>query len=231
MLTNTSLSTGVPQNHAFFDGIYEFFTKFNNFRFHFRSVFTNLHCIMEKTDEQLMEQYRDGNARAFDLLYERHKGGIYRYLLRQCNNAATAEELFQDVWMNLVRSHQRYTVQAKFTTYLYRMAHNRLIDYYRKSSRGLPVSFEDAACPDLEVIADPSTPDPSQVLELQEQGEILRSHMKHLPEAQLEAFLLREESGLRLEEIAEITGVNVETAKSRLRYAVTKLKSAMRGYL
>ena len=139
VLTSTLRGAAIPQNHVFFDGIYEFFTKFNNFRFHFGLDFTNLHDIMEKTDEQLMEQYRDGNARAFDVLYERHKGGIYRYLLRQCNNAATAEELFQDVWMNLVRSRQRYTIQAKFTTYLYRMAHNRLIDYYRKSSRGLPV--------------------------------------------------------------------------------------------
>ena len=80
--------------------------------------------------------YRDGDAGAFDALYARHKGGLYRYLLRQCREPAAAEELFQDVWMNLIRARARYTVQAKFTTYLYRLAHNRLIDHYRKHEPG-----------------------------------------------------------------------------------------------
>ena len=87
--------------------------------------------------------YRDGDAGAFDALYARHKGGLYRYLLRQCREAAAAEELFQDVWMNLIRARAGYTVQAKFTTYLYRLAHNRLIDHYRKNSHVAMVSFDE----------------------------------------------------------------------------------------
>src|SRR5436190_18395294 len=83
-------------------------------------------------DEDLMLAYRDGNAAAFDQLYRRHKGPLYRYLLRQCRDAAAAEELFQDVWMNLVRARAGYTVTARFSTYLYRLAHNRLIDHYRR---------------------------------------------------------------------------------------------------
>ena len=97
----------------------------------------------ESSDEELMLGYRDGDAAAFDVLYARHKGGVYRYLHRQCRDAAAAEELFQDVWMNLIRARAGYTVQAKFTTYLYRLAHNRLIDHYRKHSQAAVSSFED----------------------------------------------------------------------------------------
>jgi hypothetical protein len=87
------------------------------------------------SDEELMERYRDGDAGAFDLLYARHKGGVYRYMLRQCNDRGIAEELYQDVWTNLIRARAGYAVTAKFTTWLYRLAHNRLIDHYRACVR------------------------------------------------------------------------------------------------
>jgi RNA polymerase sigma-70 factor (ECF subfamily) len=86
----------------------------------------------DDSDEALMLAYRDGDAGAFDVLYARHRGGTYRYLLRQCRNAGLAEEMFQDVWMNLIRARTGYTVQARFTTYLYRIAHNRLMDHFRR---------------------------------------------------------------------------------------------------
>jgi RNA polymerase sigma factor (sigma-70 family) len=70
------------------------------------------------------------------------RAGLYRYLLRQCREPAAAEELFQDVWMNLIRARAGYTVQAKFTTYLYRLAHNRLIDHYRKHGHAVVTSFD-----------------------------------------------------------------------------------------
>ena len=100
-----------------------------------------------------MERYRDGDAGAFDALYGRHKGGVFRYLARQCGNRGVAEELFQDVWMNLIRARAGYTVQAKFTTYLYRLAHNRLIDHYRAQSGNVPASFDDEAGPSLDEVA------------------------------------------------------------------------------
>jgi len=86
----------------------------------------------EAADEQLMEHYRDGDAGAFDALYHRHKGGLYRYLFRQCKDKGVAEELFQDVWSNIIRSRERYQPSAKFTTFLYQVAHNRLVDYIRQ---------------------------------------------------------------------------------------------------
>jgi RNA polymerase sigma-70 factor (ECF subfamily) len=184
----------------------------------------------ESTDEALMLLYRDGDAGAFDALYARHKGGLYRYLLRQCRDAAAAEELFQDVWMNLIRARAGYVVQAKFTTYLYRLAHNRLIDHYRKSSHVAMASFDAEDC---EAMADP--PDErerpqDEKLDAKRQAERLLELVAGMPEAQREAFLLQQEGGMSVEEIAQATGVTRETAKSRLRYAMVKLRQGMAAW-
>src|SRR5262245_10651143 len=112
------------------------------------------------SDEELMERYRDGDAGAFDVIYGRHKGGLFRYMLRQCANRGVAEELFQEVWMNLIRARDAYTVQARFSTYLYRLAHNRLIDHYRSQAGGVPASFDDDNGPELESIAGRRGDDP-----------------------------------------------------------------------
>ncbi len=171
--------------------------------------------------------YRNGDAAAFEVLYIRHKGALYRYLLRQCRIAAVAEELLQDVWLNLVRARERYEVRAKFTTYLFRLAHNRLIDYYRRQSSGLPMSYTDE--PLVEEVPDAAQPAAETKLDLKRQAARLKEHIAGLPEAQREAFLLREETGLSIEQIAEVTDVNPETAKSRLRYAVARLRRALGG--
>jgi RNA polymerase sigma factor (sigma-70 family) len=184
----------------------------------------------ESSDEELMLGYRDGDAAAFDVLYARHKGGLYRYLQRQCRNAAAAEELFQDVWMNLIRARAGYTVQAKFTTYLYRLAHNRLIDHYRKNSQAAMSSFEDADGEALEDLADERALPPDAAHDSRQQALRLLELLAELPEAQREAFLLQQEGGMSVEEIARATGVNRETAKSRPRYAMAKLRQGMRKW-
>jgi RNA polymerase sigma-70 factor (ECF subfamily) len=179
-------------------------------------------------DEALMLDYAAGNARAFEILYTRHKGPLYRYLQRQCRGASVAEELFQDVWMNLIRARSRYEPRAKFTTYLYSLAHNRLIDHYRSQSRGLPMSYEeDPEEPLVERIAGAEHEQPEKRVGRARVAQRMLELLSALPEAQREAFLMREEAGLSLEEIAAATGVNVETAKSRLRYAVAKLRRGM----
>ena len=172
-----------------------------------------------------MLAYAAGDAAAFDALYARHKGGVYRYLLRQCRGSAIAEELFQDVWMNLIRARETYAPAAKFTTWLYRLAHNRLVDHYRASGHLTLVSADDEAHQET-VAALPGArgDDPELRAENRELGERLRAAVTALPPAQREAFLLHQEAGLSLAEIAELTGVGTETAKSRLRYAVAKLR-------
>jgi RNA polymerase sigma factor (sigma-70 family) len=182
-------------------------------------------------DEELMLRYCDGDAGAFDALYERHKGGVFRYLLRQCGNRAIAEELFQDVWMNLIRSRQSYTVQAKFATYLFRLAHNRLVDHYRASRGRAAVSFEEDDCPEIESIVDERQADPAEALNSKRDAARLLALIERLPEAQREAFLLQQEAEMSVQEIAEATGVSRETAKSRLRYALARLREGMREFV
>ncbi|HUF80046.1 MAG TPA: sigma-70 family RNA polymerase sigma factor [Burkholderiales bacterium] len=172
--------------------------------------------------------YRDGDAGAFDALYARHKGGVYRYLLRQCRDAAAAEELFQDVWMNLIRARARYTVQARFTTYLYRLAHNRLIDHYRSNSQAAMVSFEGEDREALMEIPDGRVAPADETLDARRRAVRLLELLAELPEAQREAFVLQQEGGMSVEEIAQATGVTRETAKSRLRYAMSRLREGMR---
>jgi RNA polymerase sigma-70 factor, ECF subfamily len=182
------------------------------------------------SDEELMLGFRDGDAAAFDALYGRHKGGLYRYLLRQCRIAAVAEELYQDVWMNLIRARDRYTVEARFTTWLYRLAHNRLVDHYRRNSRHALISFEDDDCPDAEAIAADGALEPEAHYDVKQRVARFLALLEQLPEAQREAFLLHEEAGMDLEEISAVTGVSRETAKSRLRYALAKLKAGMQSW-
>ena len=180
-------------------------------------------------DEDLMLAYRDGTASAFDELYRRHKGALYRFLLRQCRDAAAAEELFQDVWMNLIRARAGYTVTARFSTYLYRLAHNRLIDHYRRRVPTAMFSFNDESAA-LEVPAARAS-EPHVALDAKQQSARLLELLAELPPAQREAFVLQHEAGLTLDEIADATGVPPETVKSRLRYAMSKLRTGMSGWL
>ena len=185
----------------------------------------------EVADEQLMELYRDGDAGAFDVLYHRHKGGLYRYLLRLCKDKSVAEELFQDVWSNIIRSRERYQPSAKFSTFLYQVAHNRLIDNIRQRPElALSLDDEDEDSNSLaDTIAADSDEQPDILVERKRLVVSLVKCIEELPALQREAFLLREEAGLSLEEIALATGVTAETAKSRLRYAVAKLRDGLRG--
>ena len=190
-----------------------------------------------ETDEALMLRYRDGDTEAFTVLYDRHKGALYRYFLRQCPTPAVTEELFQDVWMNLVRARERYTVQAKFTTYLFRLAHNRLIDYYRRQANG-PITtgetgqtgqtWEDETEQTVEDLLLEPHHEPENQVYIRKQIARLLALIPELPAPQREAFLLREEAGMSLDEIAEATGVGREAAKSRLRYALARLRRGLR---
>jgi RNA polymerase sigma-70 factor, ECF subfamily len=188
----------------------------------------------EHSDEDLMLAYGNGDVRAFELIYQRHKGALYRYLLRQCGNTADAQELFQDVWANLIRARERYRAQARFTTYLFCLAHNRLVDHYRRQAHN-PLSKASWSDPedsgedgDAGNMADVDAHALDDSLHVQRLTARLLELVGALPPVQREAFLLREEAGLSVEQIAEVTQVNPETAKSRLRYAVAKLRQGLR---
>jgi RNA polymerase sigma-70 factor (ECF subfamily) len=171
----------------------------------------------EPADAALMLAYQAGDAASFDRLYARHRGALFRFLLRGCGNRAQAEEMFQDVWMNVIKARSSYQPSAKFSTWLYRIAHNRLIDAWRQQR---PQAELD------ENLAD-ERPGPERMASSQEQLARLMRGIAGLPLEQRTAFLLQVERGLTLEEIAEVTGVGRETVKSRLRYALQKLKGEL----
>jgi len=180
-------------------------------------------------DEAQMLAYAAGDAAAFDALYARHRGGVYRYLLRHCGNAATADELFQDVWMNVIRVRASYEPTARFTTWLYRIAHNRLVDHWRDHGRADLVSIEhDDDEPGLLDAMPASRVDQPEVrADSHEQAARVLAAVQSSPAAQREAFLLHQEGELELSEIAELTGAGVETVKSRIRYALGKLRAEL----
>src|SRR5262245_2189254 len=176
---------------------------------------------MEGADEQLMLTYREGGAAAFEELYRRHKGPLFRFVLRSVRERSLAEELFQEIWMRVIEARGRYEPQAKFTTWLYTIAHNRLVDHWRKKGLQL-VSLDDAVDP-----PGSSSFEPEKILQEKQGLARFARALDTLPPAQREAFLLHEEAGMGVAEIARATGANEEAAKSRLRYALSKLKQAI----
>lgn len=184
----------------------------------------------DPTDEALMLRYRDdGDAGAFAILYERHRGGLYRFCLRMGRDAARAEEVFQDAWMNLINARERYRVEARFKTFLYQIAHNRMIDVLRRDG-SRTVSLDDEAGETIAAsLAAPVGEQPEAAVAMKRRLERVADAVEQLPAAQREAFLLHEEGELTLEEIAELTGVGRETAKSRLRYALVRLRAELAG--
>lgn len=185
---------------------------------------------MEATDEQLMLAYAAGDATAFETLYARHRGGLYRFVLRGIKERGIAEELFQEIWVRVIEARQRYSPQARFSTWLYTIAHHRMVDHWRK--RGLnvvPLEREAGDGPAPPEPAAEAAREPQRQAETHEQLERLGRALEALPQAQREVFLMREEGGLTLAEIATATGSNEEAVKSRLRYAVAKLREALDG--
>lgn len=180
-------------------------------------------------DATLMLRYRKGDVRAFEMLYERHKGPLYRYLQRLCRSQEAANDLFQEVWSKVIASRERYEVRARFTTFLFHIAHNCAIDYFRRAGRPQEKGAQDVDAL-AEELAGPGHESPDAALsEAQLRADFKRA-LDELPAEQRDVFLLYEETGLGLEDIGRVTGVAMETAKSRLRYALSKLRGALRQH-
>jgi RNA polymerase sigma factor (sigma-70 family) len=174
--------------------------------------------MREISDEKLMQRYIKGDAQSFDLLYARHRGPLYRYFIRQVNNPATANDLYQGAWEKIIKAREQYRPKAPFKVWMYRIAHNHLIDHYRRQRPEDPVE------PDT--LSDKQS-DPSKDAIDSQQNELLRAGIIALPAEQRDTLLLKLETGLKMEEIAKVTGVGRETVKSRLRYAVNYLKRSL----
>lgn len=170
-----------------------------------------------KSDEALMLAYQRGDTAAFDSLYHRHKDGLFAFLYRSCSRRAVVEELAQDAWMAVINSAPGYRTEARFKTWLYQIAHNRLVDFWRR---------RDNQHTGLENVPEPATEtNPEAADELTEQ---LMSAIGQLPNEQRDALLLQEQ-GFSQREIANITRCPEETVKSRLRYARAQLRRQLEG--
>jgi RNA polymerase sigma-70 factor (ECF subfamily) len=182
--------------------------------------------VSDDEDAQLMLAYASGEMRAFETLYSRHRAALYRYLVRQARDGEIANDLFQEVWSRVIANRARYEPRAKFRTFLFTLAYNCFIDHCRRvKARPTGTGIEDADAADLLPADEDARPE--ALLHRDECSRRYRAALATLPPEQRDVYLLHEESGLSLEEIARVTGVGAETAKSRLRYAVGKLKAAL----
>jgi RNA polymerase sigma-70 factor (ECF subfamily) len=170
------------------------------------------------SDEQLMQQYAADDMDAFEVLYARYRGPLYRYFRRQVADPATANDLYQGCWEKIISARHRYRPSAPFKAWAYRIAHNHLVDHYRRQRPGAPLDeagFVDAG------------PGPDQALDAEHRHDALHAAILALPPEQRDALLLKLEGGLSLAEIATMTDVGRETVKSRLRYATARLKQVL----
>lgn len=185
-----------------------------------------------------MRQFRAGDGRAFHTLYMRHEKPLYRYIRRVLSTglAAQVDEVFQDTWMKLVDARDNWQPRdnASFKTWLYTLAHHRAIDILRKSGR--EVSADEGWADDDSEKAWQQWPaasaeQPVQKAFWNKAGQQLLHCLEGLPALQRAAFLLHHEDGLSLEEMTQVLNTEFETLKSRLRYALIKLRTCMGAHL
>jgi RNA polymerase sigma factor (sigma-70 family) len=190
--------------------------------------------LPQETDENLMLRFGRGEADAFDSLYRRHEARVFRYLHRNLRNEASANDLMQEVWFAVVRKAVDYQPTAKFTTWLFTIAHNRMVDMIRAGGRLQSLDAGDTAASEgtslLDSLAADAKLEPPAEVQSQEEAVALLLAVAQLPPEQRSAFLLQAEGELSVEEIAVATGSNFETVKSRLRYARAKLRQLLWEY-
>ena len=175
--------------------------------------------LTRASDDDLMIRFAGGNYPAFEALYARHKDAVYRYFLR-VTDAASSADAHQETWTRIVAHRQNYRPTGRFRAYLFTVAHNVLMDQFRRPA------WETGSHP--EPVADGSPESDASGVELATRLNLL---IERLPVVQREALIMRKEAGLTIREIASITGVTEEGVKSRLRYAVNRLKRGMKGYV
>lgn len=189
----------------------------------------------QQADEALMLLYSTGDNGAFEMLYHRHKGSLYRYMQRHMGTVADVDELFQEVWAKVINAASRYQPTAKFTTWLYTIAHHCIVDHVRKRQHAptaLAVnSTTDEARPEETIASLTLADNPFSQVNIDQQIDLLLHALRALPMDQREVFLLKHEAGFSVAEIANIVGVGEETAKTRLRYGMKKIRETMKGNL
>jgi len=184
-------------------------------------LFASADSSTASSDESLLARYREGDGAAFEILYARHRQGLYRFLLGLSSKPELADEVFQETWLSLIRSNSQPQGRATFRTWLFQIARNRLIDHWRKHDARQPL--HDSYDEQNHAVSDEAN-DPEQLFTLSRDSQRLDSALQTLPADQREVFLLRAHGDLDLAQIASLTEAPLETVKSRLRYAQQKLR-------
>ncbi len=188
-------------------------------------------------DEELMLAYAGGDPAAFDALYQRHEAGLYRFVRRLLGaaGAAQADEVFQDTWLRIVAARASFRPQcAAWRTWAFTIAHNLAMDRLRVGGREIGLESDDSGDDPLDWLMaslDRVAPSSEDLVFWRAAGAQLLHCLEALPAAQRAAFLLHHEDGASVEDLAERLALPFETAKSRLRYALKKLRGCMGDYL
>ena len=185
--------------------------------------------MTERTDEELMAAYQKGDTRAFEILLRRHERGVFGFAMRMLGNRMQAEEATQESFLRLIQASSRYRADANLRNYLYRITRNLCLDILRRKSTKLEVG-EDTMRAGGSVESAPSGhPGPERDADSRQTLEALQRAIGKLPEEQREVFLLKEVKDMKLRDVAAVTGSNLNTVKSRLRYALQNLREQLAG--
>lgn len=181
------------------------------------------------TDEQLVRAYAKGNNEAFDTLLRRHQDRIFSYILRIIKNEDIANDIFQETFVKAIQTIRlgRYTENGKFPAWISRIAHNLIIDYYRqeKSENLQSADLTDVDILNRKELCEDTIED--IMISNQIRGDV-KYLIEELPELQKEVLMMRYYQNLSFKEIAEITGVSINTALGRMRYAILNLRRIAR---
>ena len=182
-----------------------------------------------------MLAFKSGDARAFSTLVTRHRGSVFNFILRYTNHRQRAEDLLQETWLKVVRSAGEYQPKARFTTWVFTIARNLCVDSARKESYrkadslDAPVAGGDDAEGRVlgELVQDHDGAAPDRAAHNTRLRPMIEKALQSLPDEQREVFVLREYHGIGFKEIADVTGVNENTVKSRMRYALEGLRKRL----
>ncbi len=180
---------------------------------------------MTMTDEQLVADYSNGNNFAFDVLLSRHKQSVFNYIYFTVRNRELAEDIFQDTFIKAIMTIKqgRYTETGKFRAWISRIAHNLIIDYFRQEKNENTVSNDEVAVDLLnnQSLCDGTIED--DMVKMQITSDI-RKLIQYLPDSQREVLVMRYYQDLSFKEIADQTGVSINTALGRMRYAILNIR-------
>ena len=177
------------------------------------------------TDEQLVKAYAQGSNDAFDMLLKRHQDRIYNYILRIIKNEDIANDIFQEAFVKAILTIKqgRYTENGKFPAWISRIAHNLIIDYYRqeKTENVQSADLNDVDVLNRKELCEETIED---VIIYNQIHQDVKYLIKELPYLQREVLNMRYYQNLSFKEIAELTGVSINTALGRMRYAILNLR-------